>query len=100
MTIQVQAPFQVNEDMQALIDEKVGKLEQYFDRITRVDLFFKITEKRHQRREGKTVEIELHVPKTVLYADAQADAFEKALADVTEKMRRQLLKYKKQMNNH
>lgn len=86
--------------MQALIDEKVGKLEQFFDKITRADVFFKITENRRQRSEGKTVEIELHVPKTVLYADDEADAFEKALAGASEKMRRQLLKYKQQMNNH
>ncbi len=98
MTTQVQAPFQIDAKMQELIDEKVAKLNQVFDRITRTDVFFKITEKRHVRREGKMVEIELHVPNTVLYADASADAFEKALAEATEKMRRQLLKYKTQMN--
>lgn len=98
MEIKVQAPFHVNQPLQELIDEKVNKLATLFERITSAEVFLKKEENRHQTPEGKTVEIRLQVPRQVLFATDQSDNYEKALAGATEKMRRQILKYKKQLS--
>lgn len=100
MKILVNAPFQVTDQMQEVIDEKVGKLKTYFDRIVEAEVYLKIGEKRHRHRE-QIVEIRLNVPGTTLFAESRNDAIEKALASAAEKARRQLVKYKKQLSgNH
>ncbi len=101
MTIQVHAPFPVYEHLQGLIDEKVGKLETYFDRIHAAEVFFKEEENRSfQSPNGKVVEIKIEVPGQVLYADDNTDHFEKSLAGAAEKIRRQLKKYKENLLHH
>jgi len=100
--IQVQAPFQVDDQLQALIEEKVGKLSKYFDRITTANVYLKNVENRrhHSIDTSKEVEIRLEVPGNSLYADASAESFEKALAESTDKVGRQLRKYKQQLSDY
>lgn len=101
MTIRVNAPFSISDNLQALIDEKVGKLDNYFERIQSTEVFLKDQENRSNNApKGETVEIRMYVPGHTLYADASAESFEKALADAADKMRRQIIKYKEQMNSH
>lgn len=97
MKIEVQAPFHVNEPLQALIEEKVSKFQAIFERITSAKIFLKKEENRHKSSEGKTVEIRLNVPRQVLFAADHSDNYEKALAGAVEKMKKQLLKYKTQL---
>ena len=100
MNIQVQAPFQVSDELQGLIEEKVGKLPTFFERIHTATIFLREEENRRNISNGKTVEIRLEVPGHSLYADASADSFEKALAEAYDKVRRQIKKYKPQMAGH
>ncbi|HMN90380.1 MAG TPA: ribosome-associated translation inhibitor RaiA [Saprospiraceae bacterium] len=98
MTIQVNAPFSVNDKLQALINDRVTKLATFYERITSADVFLKAEENRSNGApQGSTVEIRLDVPGQLLHASASAESYEKALADAAEKMRRQLLKYKDQV---
>lgn len=98
MTIQVNAPFQVSEHLQTLIDEKVGKLTTYFERIESAEVFFRNEDNStHSTPTGNTAEIKLIVPGQILYADETSEAFEKSLTAATEKMRKQLIKYKQQL---
>ena len=99
MKILVNAPFQVTDQMQEAIDDKVGKLITYFDRIVDAEVYLKIGEKRHRHRE-QIVEIRLNVPGTTLFAEERGDVIEKALAGAAEKARRQLMRYKKQLPGH
>ncbi len=100
MKVLVNAPFQINDQLQEVIDEKVGKLRTYFDRIIEAEIYLKIGEKRHRHRE-QVVEIRLNVPGTTLFAEQRSDTMEKSLAGAAEKARRQLVKYKKlQAGNH
>lgn len=94
MNIQVQAPFQVNEPLQSLIEEKLSKLHKFFDRITTAEVYLRLDGHQSILARDKTVEIQLHVPRQVLYAQENSDSFEKSLSVATEKMRRQILKYK------
>ena len=41
MTIQTNAPFQVSDDLQNLVNEKVNKLSTYFEKIESVTVFFR-----------------------------------------------------------
>ncbi len=99
MKVLVNAPFQVNGSLQEAIDEKVGKLKTYFDRIVEAEVYLKVGENRHRHRQ-QIVEIRLNVPGTTLFAEDRSDVMEKALAGAAEKARRQLVKYKKQLSGN
>jgi putative sigma-54 modulation protein len=99
MKITVQAPFQVSEQLQTLVEEKVEKLQTFFERIISAEVYFKEEENRRQNGDGKTVEIRLNVPRQTLFSEEKSDQFEKALVSAAEKMRKQLNKYKQQNND-
>jgi putative sigma-54 modulation protein len=94
MNIQVQAPFQVNEPLQTLIEERLNKLQKFFDHITTAEVYLRLDGHQPILARDKTVEIQLHVPRQVLYAKENSDSFEKSLAIAIDKMKRQILKYK------
>lgn len=101
MTIQVNAPFQVSDNLQSLIEEKVGKLATYFERIESAEVFFRDEDNNtHATPTAKTAEIKLIVPGQVLFADETSESFEKSLTVAAEKMRKQLIKYKEQLLTH
>jgi ribosome-associated translation inhibitor RaiA len=93
INLEVQADFQVGQQMQDLIEAR-------FERIITATVFLRNAEQRHQQSNGKSkiAEIRLEVPNDWLYAEAAADSFEKALAEMSEKMRQQLMRYKEQMS--
>jgi putative sigma-54 modulation protein len=94
MNVQINAPFQLDERLQGLIDEKVGKLTTFFERIIETEVFLKVGEKRSRRGEEQTVELRIAVPGQTLFAEHRSDTFEESLAEAAEKARKQLLKYK------
>ena len=100
MNVQVNAPFQVNEHLSEVIEDKVGKLATYYDRITEAEIYLKIGEKRHRQAEDQIVELRIAVPGHTFFAEEHSDMFEKAVAGASDKVKRQLLKYKEQLTNH
>ena len=100
MKVLVNAPFHVNDHLQTVIEEKVGKLETYFSRIVEAEVYLKIGEKRHRQPEEQIVELRLNVPGSTIFAEDKSEIFEKAVVGATEKARKQLLRYKKQLNGH
>lgn len=98
MTINVNAPFTVSDDLQALIEDRVSKLSMFYERIQTADVFLKEEENRSNGSpKGNTVEIRLHVPGQILYADASSDSYERALPDTVDKMRRQVIRFKENL---
>jgi len=97
MKFQLEAPFQVSEPMQALIKEKLDKLENFFDRITSAQVYLKDDINRIHHKENRTVEMRVEVPGNSLFASDSAETFEKAIAETAHKMERQLKKYKAQI---
>ena len=81
-----------------VIKDKVAKLETFYDRIERAEVF--LNEDDGSTTDGHTVEIRLAVPGNDLYADHTADSVEKAVANVTEALRRQIKKHKEKLNDH
>lgn len=100
MNLQVEAPFQVSETLQQLIEEKVDKLGLFYDRITSAHVFFKDEIQRFQKKDQRTVEMRLEVPGSSLHASASEESFEKALIEVAHKLERQIKKYKDTLSSH
>ena len=100
MNVQIHASFQVNDYLQQVIDEKMNKLNQYFNRITKTDLYLKIGEKRHRQAEDQIAELKVVVPGYTFFAEDHSESFEKAVAGVTDKVIQQIKKYKSQHHSH
>ena len=96
MTIRIQAVhFNPTDELLAVVEKKVQKLSQYYDRITRAEVILKA--ERDEHKAGKTAEIELHIPGTTLFAGNQAEKFEAAAEHSVEALRRQLIKHKEKV---
>lgn len=84
------APNQLRVRLQMMARESAEKLQSFFKRIKSVEVF--LTEK-----DDKMVEIKLYLMHSMLYTAGHADGFEQALENALEKMRLQLLSYKKEI---
>ncbi len=90
MNIRVYAPSQIQQQLHVLASESVEKLKSLFERIKSAEVVF--------TEEGdKTVEMKLYLMRRVLYAAETGDAFEDALQNAMEKLRWQLMTYKKEV---
>ena len=97
MQIQVHAPWEVNDYLYGVIYEKVEKLGTYYDRIEKADVYLSMGN--GSMTSGKVLEIRLAVPGNDLFIKAEAESFEIAVANATQKMRRQLIRHKEQLSN-
>lgn len=93
MNILVQAPdLNPRESLRDLVDEKVGKLEQFSDRIIEARVLLKLDSS--ATRENKVCEIKLVIPGNDLFAKRNAESFEEALSGVVEALRKQLISWR------
>ena len=51
-------------------------------------------------QDDKLIEVRLRAPGPELFARANADSYEKAVAEVADKLRRQIIKQKEKRSNH
>lgn len=96
MNINIQAPWEVNDYLNGIITEKIGKLSEIDDSILHADVFLKTGV--NTGIEDKLIEVRLRVPGPEVFAQAAADSFEKAVAAASEKLRRQLIKRKQKLS--
>ncbi len=82
----------------SVINDKIKKLETYYDRIERAEVFVK--EDDGQAANGHTVEVRLAVPGNDLFAEHTDESIERAIDKVSEALRRQLKKHKEKNNDH
>jgi putative sigma-54 modulation protein len=90
--------FEADQKLTDFIQQKIDKLETFFDRIVEGEVFLK-----HNNTDGidnKTVEIKLFVPGATLFSEEDAPSFEAAADAAVEAMRRQLKKYKEKQMAH
>jgi putative sigma-54 modulation protein len=74
------------------IQKKLNKLETFYDRMVDGEVFLRLN---NEGIENKTVEIELRVPGSRLFAAEKARSFEAATGLATDALRVQLKKFKK-----
>lgn len=93
MKILIQSPgVQARQELLDFIQEKVGKLERFSDRIVEARVLLKTESSSSQ--ENKIVEITLVIPGNDLFVKRNADAFEKATLEAVEVLSRQLKEWK------
>lgn len=92
MQINIHAPFEVNQQLKQLIQDKIKKLTTYFDRIYKAEVYLKLKE--DNTPNGKMIEVNLHIPVKDAFAKSTEDTFEKAIASVASKLEKQLKKRK------
>jgi len=78
------------------VEQKVGKLQKFEDRIEGAEVYLKLESGQEER---KGAEIKLLVSGEDLFASKQANSFEEATDEATEALRRQLLKRKGKLND-
>jgi len=90
--------FDADEQLNSFIQQKVNKLETFYDRIVDGEVFLKNNNK--DGIDNKTVEIRLFVPGSTLFSQEDAPSFEAAADAAVDAMRRQLKKHKQKQTAH
>lgn len=87
--------FDADKELVLFVEERVGKLEQYFDSIVGVESFLKV--EKSDSHENKIAEIKVLLPGKEIFAKKNAKSFEEAVDESLEALRRQLMKYKEKL---
>ena len=78
---------------------KVNHLIKRSDRITGVDVYFKLNDA-SQSQDRMVAGIRVELPGTTLFAESIKDEFQKSVAESTDELLVQLEKYKAKSSNH
>ena len=93
MGVKVQSiHFDADKKLVSFIEERVQKLNQFFDNIVDTEVFLRIDNA--DNRENKVAEIKLAIPGKDLFAKKQCKSFEEATDEAVEALRRQIIKHK------
>ena len=88
--------FAADQKLLSYVDQKVGKLMHFFDRIVDVSVFLKLENSGQVRY--KIVELKLNVPGETLIAKETNKTFEAAVDLVVDNMKRQINRHKERQN--
>ena len=96
MEVQVHAiHFTADQKLIDFIEEKVSKLELFFDNIIACEVYLKLD--KSQEKENKISEVKLLIPGKTLIAKKQCKSFEEAPDLATEALRKQVKKHKEKV---
>jgi putative sigma-54 modulation protein len=99
MNVNVQAVnFNVDAKLVSFTNDRMLKLEKYYDRVVNSDVFFKV--ENTSDKENKIVEIKVHVPGDDLIVKKQCRTFEEAVDSAIQALERQLIKRKEKIRTH
>ena len=89
--------FSADDKLKEFIELKMGKLDKFYNRITKSAVYLKL-ENSGQVRD-KIVEVTVSVPGKILVSKAEDKTFEGAMDECTTSLERQLKKYKEKQGN-
>ncbi len=93
MEIQVHSiHFKADQKLINFINEKVNKLELFFDNIIACEVYLRLD--KNQVNENKISEVKLLIPGKTLIAKKQCKTFEEATDQAAEALRKQVKKHK------
>ena len=96
MNIRIQAiHFDATDQLEAFIQKKVSKLEQYFDGIISAEVSLKVV--KPESAKNKEAAIRLIIKNGDCFADKINDTFEGAIDDCVEALEKQLVKFKEKI---
>jgi len=98
MNVRIQSVnFTAKPELEEFVNEKVGKLFQFFDGIISIDVNLKAENKTEV--ENKEVDIKLLIPGNDLFAKKSAKTFEEATDVVVDALKKQITKHKEKLKN-
>ena len=89
--------FDADQKLETFINNKVSKLDQFFDKIIEGEVFLKLD--KADDHKNKVAEIKLNVPGGELFVKKQSKSFEEATDVAVEALRRQVKKYKEKIRH-
>ena len=96
MEIRIQAiHFDASEQLEAFIQKKVSKLEQYFDAIILAEVTLKVV--KPESAKNKQASIRLNIKSGDCFAEKVSDTFEGAIDEAVEALEKQLIKFKEKI---
>ncbi|MDH3327305.1 MAG: ribosome-associated translation inhibitor RaiA [Gammaproteobacteria bacterium] len=84
----------ITDSLRAYVDEKIGRVEKHFDRVTDVHVVLSV-EKQAQKAEAT-----IHVKGNKIFAHAENADMYAAIDSLTDKLDRQIIKHKEKITNH
>ena len=90
--------FTVDGKLVGFIQERVDKLEKYYDKVVSFDVFLKV--EKTSEKENKIAEIIIHVPGDDFMVKKQCKTFEEAIEQSAESLERLLIKRKEKVKHH
>ena len=94
MNVQVQSiHFDADTKLISFIQDKLGKLTTFHDRIINAEVFLRL-DKDTAKRENKVVEVRMGVPGRDLFSQRRSKSFEEAIDQAAEAIRRQMERVK------
>ena len=90
--------FNIDAKLVDFIQERMDKLEKYYDKIVAADVFLKV--ENISEKENKIAEVKLHVPGDEFMVQKQCKSFEEAVDQSLESLERLLLKRKEKLRTH
>jgi putative sigma-54 modulation protein len=99
MKVNVQAVnFTVDRKLVDFIQERMDRMEKYYDKIVSSDVFLKV--EKTSDKENKMVELKIHVPGDDFIVKKQCKTFEEAIELASESSERLLVKRKEKIRTH
>ncbi|GGC78404.1 hypothetical protein GCM10011508_02340 [Flavobacterium lutivivi] len=99
MKVNVQAVnFNVDKKLIVYINERLSRLEKYYDKVVASDVFLKV--EKTSEKENKIVEVKIHVPGDDFIVKKQCKTFEEAIELASESLERLLVKRKEKVRTH
>ena len=90
--------FTVDRKLVDFINERLGKLEKFYDKVVSSDVFLKVDNT--SEKENKIVEVKIHVPGDEFVVKKQCKTFEEAVELSSESLERLLVKRKEKIRAH
>jgi putative sigma-54 modulation protein len=88
--------FDADSKLVDFVDSRVGKLNQFYDRIIDSNVYLKVD--KNEAFENKIAEIRVALPGKELFAKKQCKTFEEATDLAVEALRKQIKKHKGKMS--
>ncbi|MCX6184937.1 MAG: ribosome-associated translation inhibitor RaiA [Flavobacterium sp.] len=90
--------FTVDRKLVDFVEDRMSKLEKYYDKIISSDVFLKV--ENTSDKENKIVEIKIHVPGDDFIVKKQCKTFEEAIELAAESLERLVVKRKEKTSEH
>jgi putative sigma-54 modulation protein len=90
--------FNVDGKLVGFIQERMDRLEKYYDKVVSADVFLKV--EKTSEKENKIVEIKMLVPGDEFMVKKQCKTFEEGVEQSAESLERLLTKRKEKVKHH